>query len=87
MLTYDDAMALFAGLTGRQVRELVRTRIQSCQARGLYDQLVAGVSHDALLVISARELLRTQRGSRDEQAPDAPIAIAERVLGNVPKLS
>jgi hypothetical protein len=61
MLTYDDAKTLLAWLTGRQVRELVRAHIKSCEARGLYDQLVAEVSHDTLLVISARELIRASR--------------------------
>ena len=61
MLTYDDAMALLAGLTSRQVRAFVLARISSREERAVYDYRAAGVSYDTLLLVSVCELIRANR--------------------------
>jgi hypothetical protein len=57
----DEAMLLLQGLTAPEIRDFVRARLAPTEANN-FDVLSENVSHEVLLLVSARAL--TRLGSR-----------------------
>ncbi|MCL2449581.1 MAG: hypothetical protein FWD17_11595 [Polyangiaceae bacterium] len=53
----DQAMTLLRGLSSREIRELIRARLAPGDVDN-FDALLQNVSHDVLLLVSARALMR-----------------------------
>jgi hypothetical protein len=53
----EQAMMLLQGLTTREIREFMRARLPPRDADS-FDVLIQNVSHDVLLLVSARALTR-----------------------------
>jgi hypothetical protein len=53
----DQAMMLLQGLTASEIREYMRTRLPPREAE-TFDVLIENVSHEVLLLVSARALTR-----------------------------
>jgi hypothetical protein len=60
-------MALLEGMTAREIRDFIRARLDPREA-DRFDALVENVSHEVLLLVSARALTRTNGGGRISNA-------------------
>jgi hypothetical protein len=60
MTTIEEALALVAGLTSEQIRAFMATQLASQEAVS-FETMTAGVSHEVLVLVSARALVRRWR--------------------------